>query len=278
MIVENYIKTFGEENEHIYSADVLVKWINLVESNIFSDTVEEYSTQYYSREVNKFRFKLPIGVNFTQIVKLYVNGIKYKKVDTREFNKLHTYYQDDDSICIYPILTTSDNSCTLSDLEFTNSTIIGEFNGFKVGDVVNISGCTTNIENNITATIVRTAKNILIFPEDTFTPGVEPGEVTVQKATIKMTYLKTPDAKLVENISTDTLLIPDRFQDIYDYFIMAKISYLQKEFAEFQNHMTMYNTRLYDFEKWWGDNRPQAPESDIIAEEEYVSYRGFDYE
>ena len=267
MTVADYIEAFGEENDHIYEASTLLKWINLVESNVCAENIKEYLAQYYSRTLNEFQFNLPTGVNFTEVTKLHVNGIKYKKHDVREYKKKYTYWLEDDKLCIYPACPETDISYT-DDVTFTTSNITGDvLRGFSIGDIVIVSGCTINAGNNKSARIISVSEDTITFSDDTFTAGAET-DVTIQKAGIKLVYLNVPTAKVIGDIDTDTLAIPDRFCDIYDYFLMGKIAYQQKEFGEFANHMSMFNARVAEFEKWYEDTRPQNPESDLVAEED----------
>ena len=55
------------------------------------------------------------------------------------------------------------------------------FSSFKVGDVVEISGCTVNPENNLSSTIVDKTKTKLIFADETFKEGSETENVTLQR-------------------------------------------------------------------------------------------------
>ncbi len=281
--VAAYIEAFNEEYDHPYDAVVLLKYINAVEAKAYGETIKEYATQYYSRTANAYQFSLPSGVNFTEVRKLYVGGKKHRKVDVRAYNEPYTYWYEDGKLCIYPACSMTDTTYTseAGEITFTDSTIVstGKAFNFAAGDVVIVSGCATNTDNNKTAVIVSVDadNNTLKFADGTFTAGAEPGEITIKAAKIKMVYQKLPTPKLIANIDTDTLLIPDRFQEIYDYFLMSKIAYLQKEYNEAANHMAMFNSAVTDYERWWEDNRPLAPIDDMMAEED-IAYTTADFD
>ena len=205
MIVKDYIDTFSLEHEHAYDTAVILKWINLAESNL--DVVKNYKVQKYARVSGEYQFDLPAGVEFEDVKSIRVCGIKYIKKDVREYNKPRSFWLEDGKLCIYPTPTETD----------------------------------------------------------------EPASPKV-----RLVYLHKAPAKTMANIETDTLLLPERFIDVYDFFIMSKIAYLQKEYAEQQNHMVMYNAAVRRFEDWYSDHRPQNPDSEIVAGE--YDWNGHDTE
>jgi hypothetical protein len=207
MKVSEYLTTFNLEHDSPYDNAVLLKHINLLEANL--DVIKDYRVQAYARVKDAYQYDLPSGVSFDDVYGLRVNGIRYKKVDVREYKKLRTFWFENGKLCIYPACTETDNE--------------GEQN-------------------------------------------------------IRLIYKYRPATKLIANIATDDLYIPDRFADLYDSFLSAKIAFLQKEFTEHNNYMIVYNSRLSDFEQWWENNRPMSPESEIVPDEDYSEPSGFDYE
>ena len=72
---------------------------------------------------------------------------------------------------------------TVNGLTFTDRTITtgGEDFEFKVGDAVEISGCTAAPENNKTPIIREVSGKTLTFYENTFTAATESGSVTIKR-------------------------------------------------------------------------------------------------
>lgn len=210
MVVKDYIEAFFEEHEHSYEASTVLRWINLVESNIYADNIEKYLATNYHRVLNEYQFDLPNGVGFEDVKKLHVNGVKYRKKDVRAYKELNTYWYEGDKLCIYP-------ACAETD--------------------------------------------------------------PIDNPKIRIVYLSKPEKKLIANIDTDTLLIPDRFSDIYDYYLMAKIAYNDKEYSEYENHMVAYNSRVADYVRWWEDNRPMKPIDEIVSSDDvgYSESSDFDW-
>lgn len=210
MTVKDYMEGFVEEYEHPFEAKVILKWINLVEANLYTNIIKEYGVEHYQGILDEYQFDLPNGVELSDVKKVLVNGVKYKKKDVRAYREKHSFWYESGKLCIYP-------ACTQTDL-----------------------------------------------PDD---------------PKIRVVYQVRPTPKLYENIDTDTLLLPDMFMDIYDYFLMSKVSYMLKEYAESQNHTVMFNNRVNEFEEWYEENRPQKPVDEIVSGDNRYSDRvGFDYE
>jgi hypothetical protein len=284
MTVLDYIKTFDAEYPNTYNPEVKLKWINTVESNVYDDIIKDFSTVYYSRVLNEYQYDLPSGVEFMDVEPLmYVNGVRYRKKDARAYKEHRSFWYDGSKINIYPACTATDTEYESDEgeISFATSTIVttGDDFTFRAGDVVKITGCTVNTDNNKTATILSADTDTLTFADDTFIEGEETAAITIQKATIRLVYKDRIAEKEIGDISTDELIIPAKFRDIYDYYLMYKIAYLDKEYQEAPNHMTLYTSRLRDYEMWYEDHRPARPESEIIAPEEGETYTedGFDY-
>lgn len=197
MTVREYIENFALEYDHPYEDSVILKYINIVESNL--DVIKDYRIYNYARILGEYQYDLPDGVEFDDVYGLRVNGIRYKKVDVREYKKLRTYWYENGKLCIYPACSDTDN------------------------------------------------------PSD---------------PKIRTVYKYRPDKKLIGNIDSDELYIPEKHIEIYDFFLMAKIAYLQKEYQEHHNHMMSFNNAVSEFERWWDDNRPSRPEEEIVSGED----------
>jgi len=199
MTVNEYITDFNLEHDHAYSNASLLKWINILEANL--DVIKDYRVVNYSRTVGENEFDLPEGVPFEDVYRiLWVDGVKYKKMDPREYQKSRTFWYEGEKLCIYPIPTVTDT-----------------------------------------------------------------------EAKVRLVYQYRPAKKLIANIATDDLYIPEKYIEIYDFFLLSKIAYLQKEYGEHANHMVMFNQKVSEFETWWENNRPSNPESEMTSDEYYES-------
>jgi hypothetical protein len=282
MKVKEYLDNFLLEYDHPYSNAVLLKWINLAESNVFGDTIKDYLVKYYTRVLNAFQFALPSGVDFTSVKKVYVNGRKYKKKDIRAYKENRSFWYEDGKLSIYPACTETDlsNVSGAGEITFATDSIVttgGEFT-FSIGDVVLVSGATT-AANNKYATVIGKGTKTLNFAAGTFSAGLDAAAVTISAPKIKVVYEDVPGTKLIANIATDELLIPSKYLEIYDFFLMSKIAYLAKKFAEAQNHSAYFTARVADYMEWWEAHRPQSPEDEIVADDDdYVGGSNFDNE
>jgi hypothetical protein len=66
-----------------------------------------------------------------------------------------------------------------------------------------------------------------------------------------------PAVKLIANITTDALLLPDAFIDLYRYYIYSQIAYLREQFTTGDNWATKFNAKMSDFKIWYENNRPK---------------------
>ena len=275
MFVKDYMDGFLVEYDHVHTNATVLKWINLLESGI--DIVETYTVKYYVRALNTFQYDLPSGVDIEDIKAVYANGIKYKKKDSRAYKENRSYWYEDGKLCIYPACTEADLSYVSGAGEITfatdSITTTGDDFAFSVGDTILVSGATT-VANNIHATIIGVAAKVSTFAASTFTAGADVAAVTIARPKIKVVYENKPTAKLLANIATDTLNLPDKWLEAYDYFLMSKIAYLAKDYKDQQNHAAMFDQKVKEYEDWLENHRPQSPESDIVASEE--AYYGSD--
>jgi len=269
MFVKDYMDGFLVEYDHVHTNATVLKWINLLESNL--DIVKTYTVKYYVRTLNVFQYALPSGVDIEDIKAVYVNGTKYKKKDSRAYKENRSYWYEDSKLCIYPACSEADLSYVSGAGEITFSTnsitTTGDDFTFSVGDTILIIGATT-AANNIHATIIGVAAKVLTFAASTFTAGADANITTIARPKIKVVYEDKPTAKLLANIATDTLNLPDKWIEAYDYFLMSKIAYLAKDYAEAQNNMMMSNAKVAEYELWYENHRPSRPESDIVSSEE----------
>jgi len=272
MTVSDYMTGFLAEYDHPHTNATILKWINYAESKL--DYFKTYIVQYYAQTFNEFQYSLPSGVSFDDIRSVRVNGYKYKKKDNSAYKEYRSFWYEDSKLCIYPACATTDTSYVseAGEITFATNTITttGDDFTFNVGDTVLISGATVSA-NNRYATVIGSADTVLTFAASTFTAGADAAAVTISTPKIKMTYEYRPVTKLIANIATDTLNLPDRFFEIYDYFLMSKIAYLAKDYADAANHMTYYAAKMKEYEDWYEEHRPQLAEDDIVGVENWDS-------
>ena len=270
--VKTLIDSVDSLYDNTYTDDNKLQWINDLEAKIYSEVIDKFLASYYALEENKSQYDFPSGVEIEDIIRVYVQGKEYYKL-SNAFQGRKGYWNEDNKINLYPIPNTDDTSyeADSGELTFTTSTITGgSFTGFYTGDVVTISGCTDQTANNITARLVQATSDTLTFTSNTFTAQTEEaGEVTIQKNSLKIVYKYKPTTKTIGDITTDTLILPDSFRDMYEYYIYMQIAYFDREIAEHNNHARLFNTRLKDFKDWWNNHRPMNENTDIESRFDY---------
>jgi hypothetical protein len=73
---------------------------------------------------------------------------------------------------------------------------------------------------------------------------------------VRVVFRRTPSMKLVANISTDYLNIPNRYLKLYKYYAFAQILLLKKEYVEANNWISLYNAEIEDFRVWYLEHKP----------------------
>ena len=129
---------------HTLTSQDILDFINDVESQLYSETVKEFISTYIPLVANQSQYSFPEGVNILDVEALFVNGLEYQKRDLRQTNK-RGYYKEGDKLTLSPIPNKTDTSYVsfFNEIAFDTSTITtvgNDFEGFKSGDVVLISG------------------------------------------------------------------------------------------------------------------------------------------
>ena len=150
-----------------------------------------------------------------------------------------------------------------------------DFDGFTVGEMALVSGCTDETANNKYARIIAIADDVLTFAEDTFTAQAETAAVTIQQPSIKMIYRYRPTEKDVDDIETDELTLPRRFQDIYYQYCYAQMSLLNREFSEYNNYISIYNVLVAEYLAWYEERRDHS-EVNVQLDGTYASIEDYD--
>lgn len=273
MIVSAFITALVSKFPHSYTSAEVVAWINEVDRNVCPDADKNYLAAYYNRVANTSNIAYLAGVEFEDIESLTVDGHKHWPVDLRTSSSLlHYYYDDNGKIEIRPVPTVSDTArlSGANEITFATNTITttgDDFSGFVVGDIITISGCLLATANNKNATVTAVAAKVLTVNPATFTGQAEAAAITIKAPKIKLVYLaKTTDNAGDEPGLASELKIPKRFQDIYQYYLMAQMSLVRKEFSDYNNYITLYNSRAFEYEQWYQSRAGVTPESNVIMD------------
>lgn len=283
--VSAFITDLLSKYEHVYTNADILSFVNEVELNVYADIAKIYTNQYYRRQLNVSQFSLPSGVSFDDVRNVYVGGIPYRKYDVRSYKQNKSYWYENSKLNIYSLFDTTDTEYVsgASEITFASSTITttgDDFVGFVIGDVIQVTGCLLTTGNNKFATVLGVAAKVLTFATGTFTAQIEAAVISMQTTKIKVTYQVQPVKKLIADIATDTLLISDRFMDVYTYYCVSKIALFNRDFGEYKNWQLMYNNRVGEYKVWRDSIEPIEPESNVIADSPYLAnrYKDFDTE
>jgi hypothetical protein len=238
----------------------IVDFFNDVESQLYTDTVKEFISTYIPLIASQAQYSFPTGTTILDIESVFLRGVELPKRDLRQKN-WRGYYKEGDKLTVSPVPSTSDTVYVsgAGEITFAATTITttgDDFTGAKVGDIILVSGAAT-AANNKYATATGAAAKVLTFPADTWSAGLDAGAVTVSVPSLEVVSRYKPTAKLLANITTDTLLLPDAFIDIYRYYAYAQICFLREQFDRGDNWVRLYNSRMSDYKIWYENNRPK---------------------
>ena len=110
---------------------------------------------------------------------------KWYNTDTGAFGDLDNTVERPESITV----TFGTNTITFSGTGTP-------FTGFNADDAVTITGCTTYTANNISAVISSVADRVLTFPDNSFTAGVEAGDITIKRVSPDMDFIMESNNRL----------------------------------------------------------------------------------
>lgn len=141
-----------------------------------------------------------------------------------------------------------------------------DFSGFTAGEYVLVSGCTDETANNTYAKLAYVGDDVLTFAEDTFTAQAETSAVTIQQPKIQVVYRYRRTGKVVGDILTDVLLLPEVYHKIYLFYCYAQIALLREDFDSYNNYMDLYNGSMNSYEnEWYSERREQS--HDFVPED-----------
>ena len=75
---------------------------------------------------------------------------------------------------------------------------------------------------------------------------------------LKVFYLYCPPDKTIDNMDADLGLtgIYDNHKDLYLFYLMAQITYAQKEYEDYNNHSLRFNREVLNFQAWVRRTQP----------------------
>jgi len=247
---------------HTLTNQDILDFINDVEQQIYNSTVKEFTSTYIPLTANLAQYSFPSGVTILDIEAAFLNNYELSKRDLRQKN-WRGYYKEGDKLTLSPIPSVTDTAyvSTQGAIRFYDNRIVTtgpDFTEFLAGNTIIISGA-TNSANNKSAVIRSLVAKTLTFDDDTFIAGVyiDDNAITITLPSLEVISRYKPTVKLVADIATDTLLLPDAYTDIYRYYIYAQLCYLREQFDKGNSWLIQYNTRLNDFKIWYSGVRPR---------------------
>lgn len=260
MIVTTLIASILAKMPHTLTSQDILDFINDVESQLYSDTVKEFTSTYIPLTANLTQYSFPTGVTLLDTEVVFLNGTELPKRDLRQKN-WRGYYKEGDKLTLSPVPAVSDTSYVsgAGEITFGTATITttgADFTGVTVGDTILISGATTTA-NNKYAVVISVAAKVLTFPASTFTAGADAAVITVYVPALEVISRYKPAVKLIANIATDTLALPDSFIDLYRYYCYAQIAALRENFDISNNWNLSYRNRLNEFRIYYSNNSPR---------------------
>lgn len=274
MIVSAFIADLHAKFPHSHTNAEQVAWINEVDRDVLPDAEKTFVTARYNRVANVSNISYPSGVEYEDIESLSIDGFKYWAVDARTIHSHQRhYYEEDGKIEIRPIPTQSDPEFIsgANEITFGTNTITTSgttsFSGFNIGDILKASGSLLKPANNKYAVITAVAEKVLTFNPGAFSAQAEAAAITLQVPKIKMVYTaKTTDLVNDEAGLASELKIPNRFQPIYRWYLMAQISTVRKEFGDYENYKKLYNSAVADYIYWYLSRMGISDETAVIMD------------
>lgn len=81
--------------------------------------------------------------------------------------------------------------------------------------------------------------------------------VTDTEAGIRIVHQDTLTRYTQTDYDNDkTLLIPEPYSTLYAEYIMMRMNYLDKQYEDYNNDVTVFNTNLQTFAKWYNQKNP----------------------
>jgi hypothetical protein len=109
------------------------------------------------------------------------------------------------------------------------------------------------VSGNLTYYFYIYGENICLFPAP-----------TVDGDFIDISYLYEPTKMVVENIETDTLLIPDAFNEVYNYYCIYRMKQVNQE-DDAVNWYDLFSAKMQEYANFYNSTAPMSPPQQVIS-------------
>ena len=244
----------------------LISMINEVDDNVYAEAKKTFTEAFYQRVMNVSNIAFPSGIEFDDIQTLTINNRMYSKADVRtpQNEMLPRYFERNGKIEIRPIPDSSDIEYVsgASEITFGTDTITttgDDFSGFAIGDIIIAKDSVLETSNNKQALIVGVTTKVLSVNPSTFTAQAEVAAITIQRPRIVLTYLSKPTHIDATSYAATDMKIPDRYLSVYDYWLMSRIHFLAKDYADAENCTRQFDMFASDYVKWYKNREGVKP-------------------
>ncbi len=207
----------------------------------------KYNTEYVKSELKEAdgKYLLPEGVFSSMLDKIICGDRVLKKQDFRKFGILCTDYSDGGEIIlpqpasfkrVYAIYLEPYEK--IRNISFEGNLVFGEDyfltdkNLFRQGDILKITIGEDVFEDVFVLDCLEEADGriAVIIKGAEFTEG-------------------DAECKIEREVMEETIC-PPPYDSMYIDYVLGKICYYQNDFASCNNHMSLFNSKLADYEKW----------------------------
>lgn len=238
-----------------YSVKEKVKWINDIESKIAKEIVKNYrKIEIEIKDKSKYQYEIE-NIKYEDIIDIYFDNKKVDKIDFRDVIKELIRKQDVESFEYEKItLVVQANHKPYRYFEYNSKDKEVLFNPneiifadesydkmsqlLKVGDFLTIKGASNDVSRNKTVQIKEIEDGKVILTENSFAPGLET-ELNITRELNDELFLQAP------------------YDEIYCYYIMARIDFLNQEYEAFNNEVALYQKLIKDFQNVYAQSKPE---------------------
>lgn len=129
MLISDVITYVNELAPNPYQNTTKLDWINHVEGSIWNEIYKFTTFADISRVLLQAAYDLPIGISFSDIVRVFVEGEELFLIDYKDFNTTGFYRTSTGKLGIYPVPTANDVVASLRvvyKIPFPKFTVMGD--------------------------------------------------------------------------------------------------------------------------------------------------------